>query len=346
MALSKIGTPGLESSINTNLTGTVNGFTPTVSNMAGRNLIVNGSMNVWQRGTSFPYSSFGGAGFCADRFWFYSYGGPTSGNVERSTDVPANEGFAYSLFNNTNSAMPSGTNVELTAQGMSAPFSVDKTYTLSFWVKSTSEINTTVYINWRNAHADGTNSTPAVATNPSYTIPTTWTRISLSFTLNAAPHANNRVLDFEYSHKAGMKITGVQLEEGSVATPFCPAGGGSYGAELALCQRYYWQSHEGTKGSPSGSVIATTGVQGQTSTGMVNGVVGILPVEMRSNGTASIYDWNNTAGVLMRFDPNSANHTGQSGYAVVRNKRWLFLNSNSGLGASQVGAHIEIEAEL
>ena len=227
-------------------TTSINGFTPSVSNMAGRNLVVNGSMNVWQRGTSFPYSSFGGAGFCADRFWFYSYGGPTSGNVERSTDVPANEGFAYSLFNNTNSAMPSGTNVELTAQGMPAPFSVGKTYTLSFWVKGASEINTTVYINWRNAHADGANSTPAVATNPSYTIPTTWTRISLSFTLNAAPHANNRVLDFEYSHKAGMKITGVQLEEGSVATPFEHR---QYGQELALCQRYYEYGYTSFYGS-------------------------------------------------------------------------------------------------
>jgi hypothetical protein len=35
-------------------------------------------------------------------------------------------------------------------------------------------------------------------------------------------------------------ITGVQLEVGTQATTFTTAGG-SYGAELALCQRYYWQ---------------------------------------------------------------------------------------------------------
>jgi hypothetical protein len=35
-------------------------------------------------------------------------------------------------------------------------------------------------------------------------------------------------------------LTGVQLEVGTQATTFTTAGG-SYGAELALCQRYYWQ---------------------------------------------------------------------------------------------------------
>jgi hypothetical protein len=198
-------------------------------------LIINGGMEVAQRGTSFAYNSFGGAGFSVDRYWFYNSGGAISGAIEQSTDVPAGQGFTYSLFNNTNGAMPSGTNVELTKQGSAGPFYNGGTYTLSFWVKGSSAASSLIDINWRNSHANGANSTIATV-DPTFDVTTSWNRIVKTFILNSDPHSNNRVLDFEWSHKAGMKITGVQLEAGEVATPFEHR---SYGEELALCQRYY-----------------------------------------------------------------------------------------------------------
>ena len=52
-------------------------------------------------------------------------------------------------------------------------------------------------------------------------------------------------------------ITGVQLEVGTQATTFTTAGG-SYGAELALCQRYYFKSDMGNNGYKLGAIYNST----------------------------------------------------------------------------------------
>ncbi len=65
-------------------------------------------------------------------------------------------------------------------------------------------------------------------------------------------------------------ITGVQLEAGSVATPFERR---DYGRELIMCQRYY-QLYSGVYGSAGGSTIVYAVFQ--------------LPVTMRSGPTASV----------------------------------------------------------
>lgn len=202
-----------------------------------KNFIINGSMLVWQRGTSLPYNT-GGAFFGpADRFWFYSNSGASSGTLERSTDVPSNSGLTYSLFNNTNASYACGTNVELYRQGDYAPFKTGQAYTLSMWVKGTSASSMSLSITWRNAHASGANS---VNIDSSKTIPvtTSWVRTSVTFTITANIDPNNLVLDFEWQMPNGCKITGVQLEEGSIVTPFEFR---PYSQELQLCQRYYEQ---------------------------------------------------------------------------------------------------------
>lgn len=66
-------------------------------------------------------------------------------------------------------------------------------------------------------------------------------------------------------------LTGVQLEAGEVATPFSRAGGGSYGNELLLCQRYY-------------QVPSTVGHVAYSA----DGVMGfVFPVTMRATPAAT-----------------------------------------------------------
>lgn len=76
-------------------------------------------------------------------------------------------------------------------------------------------------------------------------------------------------------------LTGVQLEVGTQATAFSTAGG-SYGAELALCQRYYWKttgtSSNGYAAVGAGGFLSTTSFSAFTP----------YPVQMRATPTFSI----------------------------------------------------------
>ena len=74
-------------------------------------------------------------------------------------------------------------------------------------------------------------------------------------------------------------ITGVQLEVGSVATPFEHR---SYGEELALCQRYYYKKTIGTNSN------TTYGVGVVSSSTEAERVFAMHPVEMRAQPTCAI----------------------------------------------------------
>ena len=62
--------------------------------LSNRNLIINGAMQVWQRGTTIDTITT--TNYLCDR-WKIIHAG-TDGNVDidRSTDVPSGQGFAYS----------------------------------------------------------------------------------------------------------------------------------------------------------------------------------------------------------------------------------------------------------
>jgi len=157
-----------------------------------------------------------------------------------------------------------------------------------------------------------------------------------SGTLNTAAWANatnaNRAAgidSFFSSTDNEFFITGVQLEVGSVATPFEHR---SFGEELALCQRYYWQF--GT-GDPQYTPIGT-GV----SEGSFSNIAMFYPTKMRAAPSIAydgiqVFDGSTARGVTgtrgsyiglqsINFQPNHAglvvgrgvysSLTGTSGY--------------------------------
>ena len=242
-----------------------------------RNLIINGAMQVAQRGTSVTVGGVGGSGYRAvDRFSVFN---PIDLIAEQSSDSP--DGFTYSCKITKNTTSTTSTSsiggfrygVELQdiyqlAYGTSSA----KTITLSFYVKSshagtynvlalnhggdTQRQLTKLYTidstdTWEYktltfsgdtafaGHTDASN-TMGISLDFICTPSTAWG----NGTVNTSGWADNVTSSRISTSQANalqsngdyFAITGVQLEVGSVATPFEHR---SYGEELQLCKRYF-----------------------------------------------------------------------------------------------------------
>jgi hypothetical protein len=104
-------------------------------------------------------------------------------------------------------------------------------------------------------------------------------------------------------------ITGVQLEAGSVATPFERR---PYGTELALCQRYYSKSY--STDTPPGTNTAA-GASRTVSNGSAGWVNFDFPVEMRAAPTVTPYNIAGTSGV---YGSDAGNWTPLQTYISTR----------------------------
>ena len=199
----------------------------------GRNFIINGMFNVFQRSTSVNGGSISSFVRLADRFWLY---GPStsSGSIGQSTDVPSGERFVYSLYNNTDASVNIGSNVELLKTGSDAPFVNGKEYTLSFYVKGNASTGNGITFTSRD-DAGGTGSVTR-ATVPSFDITSSWNRVSMTFTLTGTVGGSNKCMQFEFGLPVGAYVTGFQLEVGQNPTSFEHE---KFSQTLEKCQRYF-----------------------------------------------------------------------------------------------------------
>lgn len=242
-----------------------------------RNLIINGAMQVAQRGTSATGLTTGGYR-TVDRHYIQITSAGTW-TVTQSTDTPTGEGFSKSLKYECTTANASlgaassiriqnkieGQNLQSLAYGTSSA----KSITVSFWVKS-SKTGTYVF--------DLQNTDNSRISCGTYTISSanTWEKKTITLagdTSQGFDDDNNGSLTVSWWLAAGSNfttgtqatvweaqdntnravaltvnladtigntfyITGVQLELGNAASPFEHR---SYGEEIILCYRYYQQ---------------------------------------------------------------------------------------------------------
>ena len=256
-----------------------------------RNRIINGGMNISQRGVSF--SGLPSGGYALDRWsTFYS----TSGSVTYSqqSDSPSNSDFQNSLrvsvgVADTSVAATDFLEVQQAIEGWNVRDLIGRALTLSFWVRSSKTgIHCVSFANSGTDRSFVAEYTVTVANTWEYktiTIPGglitagswNWAEgagLVVRFALFAGSNyqtiagawqtgnylsTTNQVNVLDTAGNI-FAITGVQLERGSTATPFEYR---PYGTELALCQRYFEKIDV-----PAGQPIATLqAVSGSTAYG-------------------------------------------------------------------------------
>ena len=316
--------------------------------LSNRNLIINGAMQVAQRGTS--QTSQNSSGFVCDRFsqTLNSYGVWTR---EQSTDAP--DGFAnsFKLTCTTADTSPSSTDYTRVSyipeaqdlQVLSYGTSSAKDVTVSFWVKS--NVSAT-YVFWMYQ----TDSPATRQINKLFTIDAvdTWEYKTITIEGDTFGQVDNdtgngMIMGWILSSGSGytsgtrpstwtdhtaadrwvgltadvggavsnyFQITGVQLEVGDgPATPFEHR---SYGDELARCQRYY-QVVERGRGSARGS--ATGAAQNAYSHRLVP--------EMRAEPTCSIVSQGRSGCTFEQFVNVNKAHVGVN-VNVTSTSYWFF----------------------
>jgi hypothetical protein len=252
-------------------TATVNGVTPNTHSVRGRNLIINGAMNVDQRNngsaisslvqyTTYTVDRWNYYGDQASKFSFQQNQGSVTppvgfrnyaGITSLSAFTPgANETFSLSQY-------IEGQNITSLAWGTSDA----KTVTLSFWVRSSltgtfsgtltggqkyifnytiSAANTwerkTITITGSTSGTWASNNTSGIRVYFTLGYGSSQTGTSGVWAATGAGIATSGSVNVVSNNAATWQITGAKLEVGSVATEFDHR---SYGEELALCQRYY-----------------------------------------------------------------------------------------------------------
>jgi len=253
---------------------------------AGKNKIINGNFGVWQRGTSGTLSG-STALYVADRFYTQADGSGGTITVSQQAFTAGTApvaGYEGSFFHRVAcSVARTGT----TFAGIYHKVEDVRTFagqqvTLSFWAKADTSRTVTGNIE-QNFGSGGSSS--VFASGYSFAVTSSWTRFSYTVTLGGMTGKTigtssflNCYIDLPKNTTSTIDIWGVQLEYGSVATPFQTATGTIQG-ELAACQRYYYRNAPATSG-------VTFGQGSANGSRYVLGVIN-LPVSMRIAPTSA-----------------------------------------------------------
>jgi hypothetical protein len=213
---------------------------------AGKNKIINGDFSVNQRSLSTTSSE--SYGF--DR-WIWGASGGTGTYSAQTFTLGAAPVAGYEATNFARLAITTGNDFcRLINRIESVRTFAGQTATLSFWAKGTNP-TTAGKLNVRLQQQFGAGGSTAVATaEQDLTLTGSWVRYSYTF---AVPSISGKTIgagdylavDIGQLANAStdswtLDIWGVQLEAGSVATPFQTATGTIQG-ELSACQRYFYQ---------------------------------------------------------------------------------------------------------
>ena len=350
-----------------------------------KNLIINGAMNVAQRGTvtSAVHDSFGGP----DRYKI-SETGDTVFTMSQDSDTPTGEGFANSLKLDVTTADSSlaagdfasvmynfeGQNLQTLKKGTSSAKSV----TLSFYIKSTitgtyivqlydNDNNRQVSKSYTVSSADTwekkTITFPADTTGAFdddnalsllirwwFAAGTTYSSGTLATTWASFTAANAAVgqVNAVNSTSNNIFLTGIQLEIGEVATPFEHE---SFDLTLDKCKRYYQKSF--AYGTAPANDIAGVRMSEMPPSDSLSyaGAIVYLDKPMRVTPTCQAYNPQSAPANSGAYVNDLVNGTVTTEYAVssvsaTTSKLRFFLSTAPTTGGNPYGCNWTAASEL
>ena len=354
------------------------------SSTGRRNLIINGAMQVAQRGTS--GTATGDSYYPSiDRFKWRSYGGAGRASFEQSTDTP-NGDFRYSLkatvttVHSTLDASDSAISQVIEGYNrlpLGWGTSTASSCTVSFWVKTSIAGIYSVSMRVGSGGRSQVQETPSLTAN-------TWTKVALTFvgdtdgtwlTSNYATNGSGLLLEFNLGRSnakntttfgswigsnrvssdnqvrwiatsgATFYLTGVQMEKGSSASDFEHR---PFGEEFALCERYFEKSYShGTSPgtNTSGGLITTDSMGGDTTTAYLAHQLRYRTAK-RANPTVTIYDQDETSGKVTSHATGVGTSHNQSISTEHASDKSISVNRTSGTAANGFRYHYTADAEM
>jgi hypothetical protein len=323
---------------------------------AGKNKIINGKLDVWQRGTSF--SNPANEAYLADRFNIVFDGSGSTRTVSQQTFTPGTapvSGYEGSYFIRMAQTVAGsgGTYLGFNQRIEDVRTFAGQTVTLSFWAKA--DATRTVLPNLQQNFGSGGSTTVNITSGfTSTNLTTSWARYTFTVSIpsiSGKTIGTSSFLQLYFGFAANtvqtVDIWGVQLEAGSSATDFQTATGTIQG-ELSACQRYYVRY---TNGVTNGPVVPVTSYAVNTT--LVDTMVS-LPVQMRvqpsvldysniqisvvSSGTG--YTTGSWATAVSTYDPKMAQIRYTHGSGVFTAGQIATLNSQTTSG------YVGLSAEL
>ena len=358
-------------------TVTANSALSTVSGLSGANLnrIINGNCQIDQRAVVATTND----AYFTDR-WQVSTSTTGAYQCSQSSDAPT--GFTNSLVFDVTTADTSiaasefaiiqqhieGSSISdlswgsASAQTVTLSFSVKSTTTGTYCVALRNSANNRSYVAAYSVVSANTweRKTITISGDTSGTWLTTNGRgISVSFSFAAGSTYQTTAGSWQAGNFLGtssqtnllaltsneIRVTGVQLEPGPVATLFERR---PIGTELALCQRYYEKSYElGT--TPGGA--ATAGAHWFTSLGSTANVLSsvLFSVKKRTSPTVNIWDTAGNANKASSGDASLVISTNNTQAVIVQysgDSGIVFRQSNPISGAITVGYQWVASSEL
>tara|TARA_R100001510_G_scaffold47484_1_gene44832 strand:+ start:199 stop:1293 length:1095 start_codon:yes stop_codon:yes gene_type:complete len=352
-----------------------------VNQYGNRNVIINGAMQVAQRGTSFTgLGGSTGAVYTLDRF--NTFDSATAGRATVTQDTSAPNGFGNSLKIACTTADTSvaageafmltqrieGQNLQQFAKGTSAA----KEFTLSFYVKGNASATYVCEL----FHAGASRQI-----SKTFSVTTDWTRVILTYpadTTSAFANDNTGVLYLQIFLHAGSNftsgtlnstswasntnanravgidsffdstsrtffITGVQLEVGDTATDFEHR---SFGDELARCQRYYEKSFDydtAPAQNTGGAVRGCLSVSGVSTSAQV--LIGHVAFATEKRATPTLTSYNPYASGTGWSQAGSGNYT-RGTYGIGTRAMSLRVDSAPGSSTTNILINWAVDAEL